>query len=460
MTHSVRIIFVLVAMCSHLAPAFAQYYWGPPDILNSDFAVESSPDGSPQIATDGAGTWLAIWHSTRPLNSGDTDIFFSRSTDNGETWSLIQPLHSDFETDTPHDYASSIATDGAGNWIVVWHTQDPQDVSNRDIFHARSTDGGATWNTPAPLHVNDPTEADGFPEIVYGGSGEWIVVWESQDTLGGTIGTDWDILAIRSIDNGATWSVPQPVNDDATTDTDADILPDLATDGNGNWMVLWEYEVTIVLHRLQVASSSDGTTWNPTVAPPSLPEAETGSHPALASDGAGGWMAAWVSADSPTGYRNVFTTRSTDFGVTWAAAVPVNPHPGPMEEVQYADVMSFGSGAWVVTWTGRNSQVGQYGGDDDALISVSIDGGETWTALLPINNDAATDVASEGVPRVATDLAGTWIAVWESHDQLTDADIRLARGVVPVPATTPAGWVVLCTGLLIIVIWRGARRRA
>jgi len=69
--------------------------------------------------------------------------------------------------------------------------------------------------------------------------GTWVAVWESNDTLGDTLGTDPDILMAHSIDGGAHWSVPHGLDPDAGTDTRRDVAPQLATDGAGMWNVVW-----------------------------------------------------------------------------------------------------------------------------------------------------------------------------------------------------------------------------
>jgi hypothetical protein len=65
-------------------------------------------------------------------------------------------------------------------------------------------------------------------------------VWESNDDLGGTIGTDYDILMALSTDNGATWTPPISLNTNAGSDTGFDSNPLITTDARGNWAVVWE----------------------------------------------------------------------------------------------------------------------------------------------------------------------------------------------------------------------------
>ena len=43
-------------------------------------------------------------------------------------------------------------------------------------------------------------------EVTTDGVGNWLAVWRSTENLGGTIGTDQDILVSRSSDAGATWT--------------------------------------------------------------------------------------------------------------------------------------------------------------------------------------------------------------------------------------------------------------
>jgi len=55
----------------------------------------------------------------------------------------------------------------------------------------------------------------------------WILVWFSNEDLGGTAGTDLDIFAARSTDNGASWSTVQTLNSNANTDTGHDAFTSL-----------------------------------------------------------------------------------------------------------------------------------------------------------------------------------------------------------------------------------------
>jgi hypothetical protein len=115
--------------------------------------------------------------------------------------------------------------------------------TDADILYANSTDDGATWTQPAALNTNAGSDAedDRLVQISTSGSGTWLAVWQSLDSLAGTIGTDLDILVSRSTDNGVTWTPPAALNTNADVDGEKDRWPAVATDGLGKWVVVWEY---------------------------------------------------------------------------------------------------------------------------------------------------------------------------------------------------------------------------
>jgi hypothetical protein len=92
-----------------------------------------------------------------------------------------------------------VTTDAQGTWIAVWYTSDPLARTigrDDDILKARSTDGGATWTDPVALSMYASCDSDDDirPQLTTDGEGTWIAVWQSSDSLGGTIGSDDDIF--------------------------------------------------------------------------------------------------------------------------------------------------------------------------------------------------------------------------------------------------------------------------
>jgi hypothetical protein len=281
--------------------------------LNNNAATDTGSDGAPELTTAGAGNWIAVWHSGDDLGGTigtDSDILYTVSTDNGASWSAPAPLNNNAATDIRFDVDPQLTTDGAGNWIAAWHSDDDLGGTiglDLDVLYALSTDDGASWSTPAPLNNNAATDAgnDFKPQLTTDGTGNWIAVWYSTEDLGGTVGLDTDILYVVSTNDGASWSAPAPLNYNAVNDTGNDLEPQLTTDGAGNWIAIWNSVDDLggaigsdidVLHAL---STDDGATWSAPAPLNNNASTDTGSdyEPQLTTDNAGNWIAVWNSAD-------------------------------------------------------------------------------------------------------------------------------------------------------------------
>ncbi|HWB19029.1 MAG TPA: sialidase family protein, partial [Phycisphaerales bacterium] len=223
--------------------------WTAPTRLNTDANTDdpSDQDTAPQIATDNLGHWVVVWVADRasPRGPRDLDIRASTSLDDGVTWSTPVAVNANTQTDQGTDDSPTIATDAAGNWIVVWRTLDSQQGAigtDGDLLFAKSINNGATWTTQQILNTNAGSDSgsDSKPAISADHAGNWIVAWRSTDSLSGTIGTDADILFARSVNAGASWSAPAALNSNAASDgSGADDLPRLVVTSNGNFVAVW-----------------------------------------------------------------------------------------------------------------------------------------------------------------------------------------------------------------------------
>ena len=378
-------VSVLLALGMPPTTAFAALGFGSSALLDS--ADTGNHDQNPSVAHDGSGNWVAVWTSGG-MAGADYDIRISRSSDNGVSWTPSVTLNSNAATDSGNDLAPVVATDGSGHWVCVWTSDDTLGNtvgSDLDIFVARSSDNGMTWTAVAALNTNAATDSgdDTNPSLCTDGLGNWIAAWHSDDTLGDTIGSDYDILVSRSMDNGANWTAPAKLNKNAATDTGDDRFVDVATDGAGNWLATWTSDEDL--------------------------EGMTGTE------------------------GDIFASRSTNNGTTWTAVTALNSNATTDSGADIGSkVATDGAGTWVVVWSSKDDLGDTIGTDDDILFARSTDDGDSWSVPAALNTNAASDSGNDVSPWIASEGSGKWVAVWTSNDSLggavgSDNDIFVSR---------------------------------
>src|SRR5688572_12018015 len=116
---------VATVLCLFSVVASAQLAQTPPALIHNNAAIDSGDDERPQVVTDGNGTWISVWDSYDSLGNqigNDADIFMTRSTNNGQTWSSMGVLNTNAATDNGDDLRPILSTDGIGNWICIWES--------------------------------------------------------------------------------------------------------------------------------------------------------------------------------------------------------------------------------------------------------------------------------------------------------------------------------------------------
>jgi hypothetical protein len=181
--------------------------------LSNNTGVSSNP----QITTFGSNIYV-VW---RDNSSGNDDIYFSSSVDNGTTFNGVENLsNNDGRSDEPQIAAVGV------NVYVVWR----DNSSGKDqIYFKRSSDTGNSFNSTENLSNTNGSSTD--PQITATANNAYIV-WSDTTTGNG------DIYFKSSTDNGTSFSFPKNLS----TNLDGQALfPQIEAIGN-NVYVVWQDE--------------------------------------------------------------------------------------------------------------------------------------------------------------------------------------------------------------------------
>lgn len=414
--------------------------------LVSTAATDSAEDVWPRIA-EGNGTWIVVWQSKGSFGP-DADIVFSRSTDTGKTWSAPALVNTSGSADaaTVDDGSPYIGTDSSGNWLVVWSSNaDSSGASGTDydLFFSRSADDGKSWSAPQALNsqANADSFSDGAPHFATDRKGNWVVIWEVGSAPGSTLGVLGTYYA-RSADNGKTWS------NQAYIPKYGGGQPHIATDGKGTWVAVWWAAYQPIgepkaFYILSAVSKDNGATWTPPKVLPYGANPADSSWPRVATDSKGHWLAVWASMDDLNGTVDtdidILAARSTAPDTLWTGltAMPSAKTDSGGTFDMTPTVATDGKGNWVALWSTYGDPAWTIGTDNDILISQSTDNGATWSEPSPLHDDATTDMGADSNPHVAIDGQGNAVSVWVSKDGAAggtgvDPDIYVARFRVPI----------------------------
>lgn len=189
---------------------------------------------SASVAYSPDGSRLMVVYSNRVSGTNDRDPYFR--VFNGQNWTSPAPVHISAGTDSaqlavtydsqnrahliweepdqglvysryngnnwttpkviaPTDlriFGTSITASGNQRIDVVWGGRSSL-ASNPNIYHARSTDGGNSWSSPAPIAQTNPQSR--APKVISESSGKLHVVWQERTLEGHEIlystGPNW-----------------------------------------------------------------------------------------------------------------------------------------------------------------------------------------------------------------------------------------------------------------------------
>lgn len=229
--------------------------------------AQAAREGLHTMAATPDGKVFAAWLDLRNLVPGKpgTELWGSYSTDSGATWSKNFAVYKSPGGTICQCCHPSALFDSAGNLEVMWRNALD---GNRDLYMARSTDGGRTFGTAEKLGAGswhlDACPMDGGG-LAQGANGKIITAWRREKGVymapeGGaeTLLQEGKNPAIAAGSEGVfvAWSSPEGVfarvpgqADPVTLDHEGGFVT-LAAVPNGPVIAAWERKGTIQFHTL------------------------------------------------------------------------------------------------------------------------------------------------------------------------------------------------------------------
>jgi hypothetical protein len=166
--------------------------WGTEERLTVDPGYSESPS----VAVRDSIVHV-VWCDTR---SGDWEVYYKRSINNGENWGADERL----TADATYPYFPSVAVRDS----IVHIIWDAFISGNTDIYYKRSIDDGETWD----IHEKITSDPDYFWDPSVAVSDSIVhVVWCAKK--GGAFNRE--IYYKRSIDNGENWGIDERLSNAA-----------------------------------------------------------------------------------------------------------------------------------------------------------------------------------------------------------------------------------------------------
>lgn len=180
----------------------------------------------PEIAVDPSDGIHVVWQDS---GSGTNAIMFSSSTDHGQTFSEPRKISGSTGPATE----AAIASDSLGRLSVAWVGESS---GRAELFYSRSTDRGLTFSEPANLSkfsegdVHKPTIAT-FQNTVY-------VAFQNGGLFGEDTVRNRQVFLARSRDGGASFEEAEQVSR-ANSNNGRAHSPAMVVDSRGMLHIFW-----------------------------------------------------------------------------------------------------------------------------------------------------------------------------------------------------------------------------
>lgn len=227
--------------------------WSSPMVINTK-GFNAMHHEYPRVAAYGNYVYVT-WYDGRNQDLG-TQPFLAVSDNGGETFANETNINDDLEEYSRRNFAVP-AVDDNGVLYIVW--TDYRSLAD-EIFFTKSTDNGQTLTTNKKVTAVPEESADRYPSISAYGDGVVAVVWERE--IPTVDNSEKDVYIRITSDGGSTWNNLMRIDDsdrnwDDLTDQEKPIV---AFDNDGRILTSWEdgrvYEPAVLYRDLFFARYS------------------------------------------------------------------------------------------------------------------------------------------------------------------------------------------------------------
>jgi len=374
------------------------------------------------VAVDENGVVYAVFEDGR--NSGcDLDIYFAKSADGGASFESNVRVN-DSTISWNDQYDPAIAVDGNGVIYVVFEDERNANCI-QDIYFARSTDGGTSFE--ANVKVNDdPTRwRRQYDPSIAVHDGNIYVVWEDdRDHVG-----IYDVYFARSTDGGAHFGTNVKLNDNSAWYIQQ-WDPVIAVDKDGNIYVAFEDgRDRIGFYSIYFTKSTDGgATFSPNIKVSDCTNSLADQYdPCIAAHESGNVYIAFEDERNRYGDYDIYFTKSSDGGVTFGPNARVDDNANSYRSQYDPSIAVDGSGDVCVVFEDRRRTAS----DLDIYFARSIDGGATFLPNVKVD-DSSISWNDQYDPSIAISQSGDVYVAFEDERNLNGfRDIYLARAAMP-----------------------------
>jgi len=297
-------------------------------------------------------------------------------------------------------------------WVDCLTDQDCS-TANPDIYFAKSTDGGQTFDARVLVSDDGPGAFANAPKIATDQDGTIYIVWHDDRTT--TPGDDsWDVYLSKSIDGGQTFSPSVRVSEHIANTYQYE--PDLAVTPTGTVYVSWQrYYFDDQLQQwdydVYVAVSLDGgASFGTNI---KVSDGESYQYKSTIGVGpSGNVYVAWTDSRAD-GAGDIYLARSTNGGVTFSPNIRVNSYTADSQT--YPELAIDGDEVVYVVWLdGRRQADGSY----DVYMARSIDLGESFGNEIRVSDADVSTTAFDLYPVITAAGHGFVAVAW--YDERTD----------------------------------------